>query len=140
MGTVRAARDAVPAPCRPTAARPQGSPQGNKLSTDPLRLTTGESPAEPGVSTRWQQVAHSLSTGRVHRSVDTRIIRTETDPGLASLNGRLGLGPDLLFVNAGSELDEDEPVGGDVEDTQVGDDPLDAAPTGVGERAFVLHF
>ena len=56
------------------------------------------------------------------------------DPGeagssalLGNLDGRLGLGADLFLVDARGELDEHEPVRGDVEDAEVGDDPLDHA-------------
>ena len=50
---------------------------------------------------------------------------------LLGFDGRLGLSSDLFLVDPGGEFDQDKPVGGDVEDAQVGDDPLDHALPGV---------
>jgi hypothetical protein len=49
----------------------------------------------------------------------------------------LGLLPDLVLGDAFSELAQHEPLRGDVEDAEVGDDALDDAAAGVGKGALV---
>jgi hypothetical protein len=54
-------------------------------------------------------------------------------------DGEVGLGDraHLADGHTGGELGEDQPRGSHVEDREIGDDPLDAATAGVGQRALL---
>jgi len=51
----------------------------NRLSTTPARLSTAESPEKAAVSTCWQQVAHTLSTGPRKAGLFDLLVRLRHD-------------------------------------------------------------
>src|SRR6516165_8195807 len=102
------------------------------LSTEVSCLFTAVSPAERVKSTPKQQVANRLSTG-APLLFPTGQGAPAGCAGSPHLDGGLGLSADLVLADSWGEFDQDEPVGGDVKNAQVGDDPLDDALARVGQ-------
>src|SRR5215217_1892471 len=50
---------------------------------------------------------------------------------------RFSFAADLVLADSGCQFDQAEPIGGDIKDADVGDDPLHHSPAGVGQAALV---
>src|SRR4051812_35993229 len=126
-GTPRGSPGSCPGPPGPAPTRPGPSCRGSAWSR-------ARAPARSRIPT-WSCPDSRTTVDGADRAAARR--HGANGRGRGSVDRRLGLLADLVLGDVRCELDQGEALLGDVEHAQVGDDPVDHAATGVGQRALL---